>query len=57
MSTVLEYYCLRIEIISGRKSNSFYNDDHVHNIVGYAWRLWNEGTWLELMDPNIRRFM
>ncbi|PRQ30470.1 putative protein kinase RLK-Pelle-DLSV family [Rosa chinensis] len=50
---VYSFGVLLLEIISGRKSNSFYNDDHVLNILGYAWRLWKVGTWIELMDPTL----
>ncbi|KAM5586758.1 hypothetical protein ABKV19_005600 [Rosa sericea] len=44
---------LILEILSGRKNNSFYNDDHAVNIVGYAWALWREGVGLRLMDPRL----
>lgn len=35
-SDVYSFGVLVLEIISGRKSNSFYNDDRVLNLVGYV---------------------
>ncbi|CAB4277012.1 unnamed protein product [Prunus armeniaca] len=52
-SDVYSFGVLMLEIISGRRNNSFYNADRLLNIVGYAWELWKEGTMLELMDPTV----
>nr|XP_028962375.1 G-type lectin S-receptor-like serine/threonine-protein kinase At1g67520 [Malus domestica] len=52
-SDVYSFGVLMLEIISGRKINSFYNDDRALNLVGYAWELWKEGAGLELMDPTL----
>ncbi|TQE07545.1 hypothetical protein C1H46_006865 [Malus baccata] len=52
-SDVYSFGVLMLEIISGRKMNSSYNDDRAHNLVGYAWELWKEGAGLELMDPTL----
>ncbi|KAL0799228.1 hypothetical protein Bca101_054403 [Brassica carinata] len=40
-----------LEIISGKKNSSFYQADGAHDLLSYAWRLWRNGTPLELMDP------
>ncbi|CAH8306495.1 unnamed protein product [Eruca vesicaria subsp. sativa] len=40
-----------LEIISGKKNSSFYQEDGAHDLLSYAWRLWRNGTPLELMDP------
>ncbi|BFG35102.1 hypothetical protein CerSpe_213760 [Prunus speciosa] len=53
-SDVYSFGVLMLEIISGRRNSSFYNADHVLNIVGYAWELWKEGKGLELMDPTLK---
>ncbi|BFG28703.1 hypothetical protein CerSpe_149770 [Prunus speciosa] len=53
-SDVYSFGVLMLEIISGRRNSSFYNADRVLNIVGYAWELWKEGRWLELMDPTLK---
>ncbi|XP_062015901.1 G-type lectin S-receptor-like serine/threonine-protein kinase At1g67520 isoform X1 [Rosa rugosa] len=52
-SDVYSFGVLVLEIISGRKNNSFYNDDRAINLVGYAWELWKEGAGLQLMDPAL----
>ncbi|PRQ30503.1 putative protein kinase RLK-Pelle-DLSV family [Rosa chinensis] len=53
-SDVYSFGVLMLEILSGRKNNSFYNDGRVLNLVGYAWELWKEGAGLQLMDSNLR---
>lgn len=35
-SNVYSFGVLMLEIISGRKNSSFYNDDHALNLVGHA---------------------
>ncbi|XP_050103592.1 G-type lectin S-receptor-like serine/threonine-protein kinase CES101 [Malus sylvestris] len=52
-SDVFSFGVLMLEIISGRKNNSFYNDERVLNLVGYTWELWKEGAGIELMDPTL----
>ncbi|KAM1044937.1 hypothetical protein ACFX2I_035888 [Malus domestica] len=52
-SDVFSFGVLMLEIISGRKNNSFYNDERVLNLVGYTWKLWKEGAGIELMDPTL----
>ncbi|GKV52171.1 hypothetical protein SLEP1_g58762 [Rubroshorea leprosula] len=48
-SDVFSYGVLLLEIVSGRRNSSFYNDEHL-SLVGYAWKLWNEGNILALVD-------
>ncbi|QCD95729.1 serine/threonine-protein kinase PBS1 [Vigna unguiculata] len=50
-SDVFSFGVIVIEIISGRKNRGF-RDPHHHllNLLGHAWRLWNEERPLELMD-------
>ncbi|GMY33294.1 G-type lectin S-receptor-like serine/threonine-protein kinase At1g67520 isoform X1 [Fagus crenata] len=52
-SDVYSFGVLMLEIVSGRRNNSFYHAEHVLNLVGYAWDLWQEGKGLELVDPAI----
>ncbi|GLT83101.1 hypothetical protein SLE2022_014100 [Rubroshorea leprosula] len=51
-SDVYSYGVLLLEIVSGRRNNSFYNDEHL-SLVGYAWKLWNEGNILALVDNMV----
>ncbi|XP_050280384.1 G-type lectin S-receptor-like serine/threonine-protein kinase At1g11330 [Quercus robur] len=52
-SDVYSFGVLMLEIVSGRKNNSFYHVDYTLNLVGNAWNLWEEGQGLELIDPSI----
>ncbi|GLT69400.1 hypothetical protein SLA2020_415550 [Shorea laevis] len=51
-SDVYSYGVLLLEIVSGRRNTSFYNDEHL-SLVGYAWKLWNEGNILALVDNMV----
>ncbi|CAN8325664.1 unnamed protein product [Cochlearia groenlandica] len=52
-SDVYSFGVLVLEIISGKKNSSFYQTDGAHDLVSYAWKLWSNGTPLELVDPII----
>ncbi|XP_030963278.1 G-type lectin S-receptor-like serine/threonine-protein kinase At1g67520 [Quercus lobata] len=52
-SDVYSFGVLMLEIVSGRKNNSFYHTEHSVNLVGYAWELWKEGAISNLMDPAL----
>ncbi|XP_028756160.1 G-type lectin S-receptor-like serine/threonine-protein kinase CES101 [Neltuma alba] len=50
---VFSFGVLLIEILSGKKNNSGFDLDRPYNLIGYAWKLWNEGRVLELMDSGL----
>ncbi|KAL1190778.1 putative cysteine-rich receptor-like protein kinase 16 [Cardamine amara subsp. amara] len=51
-SDVYSFGVLTLEIIVGQKNSSFHQiDGLVGNLVTYVWRLWNNKTLLELVDP------
>ncbi|KAL0727223.1 hypothetical protein Bca4012_023316 [Brassica carinata] len=52
-SDVYSFGVLVLEIISGKKNSSFYQTDGAHDLVSYAWRLWSNGSPLDLVDPVI----
>ncbi|XP_019089066.1 PREDICTED: putative cysteine-rich receptor-like protein kinase 12 [Camelina sativa] len=53
-SDVYSFGVLVLEIICGRKNSSFHSSrTTVEKIVTYAWRLWENVTPLELVDPTI----
>ncbi|KAL0753764.1 hypothetical protein Bca101_091432 [Brassica carinata] len=52
-SDVNSFGVLVLEILSGKRNSSFYPTDGIHNFVSYAWRLWTNGTPLDLLDPVI----
>ncbi|XP_024193107.1 G-type lectin S-receptor-like serine/threonine-protein kinase RKS1 isoform X3 [Rosa chinensis] len=53
-SDVYSYGVLLIEIITGRKNNGFYHEEHPYsNLVGHVWNLWSEGKVLQIVDSSI----
>ncbi|XP_065877258.1 G-type lectin S-receptor-like serine/threonine-protein kinase At1g11410 [Euphorbia lathyris] len=52
-SDVYSFGVLLIEIISGRKNSSFYDETTSSNLVGYVWELWKEGRSLEIVDISL----
>nr|VDC74889.1 unnamed protein product [Brassica rapa] len=54
-SDVYSFGVLVLEIISGKKNSSLYQiHGSTGNLVTYAWRLWSNGSQLELMDASFR---
>ncbi|KAF7119710.1 hypothetical protein RHSIM_Rhsim13G0159200 [Rhododendron simsii] len=51
-SDVFSFGVLVLEIISGKRNN-FYHSDDAANLLSYAWKLWREGTPLDLLDPTL----
>ncbi|XP_033144192.1 cysteine-rich receptor-like protein kinase 11 isoform X2 [Brassica rapa] len=57
-SDIYSFGVLVLEIISGKKNSGVYQMDETStagNLVTYAWRLWINGSPLELVDPAIGR--
>ncbi|KAK6145848.1 hypothetical protein DH2020_019717 [Rehmannia glutinosa] len=52
-SDVYSFGVLLLEILSGRKNSSFYQNEHGLSLISYAWKLWNEANILRLIDPQI----
>ncbi|CAA7018263.1 unnamed protein product [Microthlaspi erraticum] len=54
-SDVYSFGVMILEIISGKKNSSFCNmdDDSTNNLVTHAWRVWRNGSPLELVAPAI----
>nr|XP_027102211.1 receptor-like serine/threonine-protein kinase SD1-8 isoform X3 [Coffea arabica]XP_027105104.1 receptor-like serine/threonine-protein kinase SD1-8 isoform X3 [Coffea arabica] len=50
-SDVFSFGVLVLEIVSGEKNRGFCHPDHDLNLLGHAWRLWNEGNTSNLVDP------
>ncbi|CAB79268.1 protein kinase-like protein [Arabidopsis thaliana] len=54
-SDVYSFGVLVLEIISGRKNSSLYQmDASFGNLVTYTWRLWSDGSPLDLVDSSFR---
>ncbi|XP_018468519.2 cysteine-rich receptor-like protein kinase 10 isoform X3 [Raphanus sativus] len=52
-SDVYSFGVLVLEIISGKKNNSFLETDGARDLVTYAWNLWRNKTPLDLVAPVI----
>ncbi|THG01337.1 hypothetical protein TEA_009407 [Camellia sinensis var. sinensis] len=49
-SDVFSFGVIVLEIVSGKKNRGFYDPDHDLNLLGHAWKLWNEGNPIKLFD-------
>ncbi|GFP83948.1 g-type lectin s-receptor-like serine/threonine-protein kinase at1g11330 [Phtheirospermum japonicum] len=52
-SDVYSFGVVLLEIVSGRRNTSFYNDERARSLVAYAWNLWNEEAIINLVEPLI----
>ncbi|KAL6859126.1 hypothetical protein ACP4OV_018128 [Aristida adscensionis] len=54
-SDVFSFGVLILEIISGKRNSCFYQCEDFLNLLGYAWQLWNEGRWFDLLDKSLAK--
>nr|POF11793.1 g-type lectin s-receptor-like serine/threonine-protein kinase [Quercus suber] len=52
-SDVFSFGVVLLEIVSGRKNTSFYNDEQSLSLLRLAWKLWNADNIVTLIDPMI----
>ncbi|XP_050217230.1 G-type lectin S-receptor-like serine/threonine-protein kinase At4g27290 [Mercurialis annua] len=52
-SDIFSFGVLVLEVVSGRKNRGFYSHDHLHNLLGHAWRLWMEQRPLDLIEDML----
>ncbi|XP_019159616.1 PREDICTED: G-type lectin S-receptor-like serine/threonine-protein kinase At4g27290 [Ipomoea nil] len=52
-SDVFSFGVIILEIVSGKKNTAFYRHEDVSNLLGYAWKLWNEGNIMDLVDDSL----
>ncbi|KAK9209464.1 hypothetical protein WN944_001830 [Citrus x changshan-huyou] len=53
-SDVFSFGILLLEIVSGKKNRGFYHSDNKVNLIGHAWKLWDEGIPSRLIDACIQ---
>ncbi|CAI0375551.1 unnamed protein product [Linum tenue] len=53
-SDVFSFGVMVLEIISGKRNRGFSHPDHQLNLLGHAWKLYQEGRYEELMDKTVR---
>lgn len=52
-SDVYSFGVILLEILSGKKVSKFHHQKHGEGLLEYAWRLWNEGKGLQLIDESL----
>uniref|UniRef100_A0A0E0HC84 Uncharacterized protein n=1 Tax=Oryza nivara TaxID=4536 RepID=A0A0E0HC84_ORYNI len=52
-SDVFSFGVIILEIISGKRNASLDQCEDFINLLGYAWKLWSEERWLELLDASL----
>lgn len=52
-SDVFSFGILLLEIVSGKKNRGIFRPNQALNLIGHAWKLWNEGKPLELVDASM----
>ncbi|XP_019158853.1 PREDICTED: G-type lectin S-receptor-like serine/threonine-protein kinase At4g27290 [Ipomoea nil] len=52
-SDVFSFGVIILEIICGKKNKAFYWREEFSNLLGYAWKLWNEGNAMDLLDDSL----
>ncbi|KAF5206271.1 Cysteine-rich receptor-like protein kinase [Thalictrum thalictroides] len=53
-SDIYSFGVLVLEIISGHKNNYFHQTEQALDLLSNAWRKWEEGTALDLLDSTLR---
>ncbi|KEH22744.1 putative protein kinase RLK-Pelle-DLSV family [Medicago truncatula] len=61
-SDVFSFGVLLLEIISGRRNSSFYDNEHALTLLGFVWIQWKEGNILsfintEIYDPSHHKYV
>ncbi|KAG6647275.1 hypothetical protein CIPAW_07G067700 [Carya illinoinensis] len=51
---IFSFGVLLLEIVSGQRNSSFPNEQIGEVLIGYAWKMWREGTPLNLVDPTMK---
>uniref|UniRef100_A0A6N2MCS2 non-specific serine/threonine protein kinase n=1 Tax=Salix viminalis TaxID=40686 RepID=A0A6N2MCS2_SALVM len=51
-SDVFSFGVMLLEILSGKKNNSFYQQNPPLTLIGYVWELWRQDKALEIVDPS-----
>ncbi|WVZ50651.1 hypothetical protein U9M48_001884 [Paspalum notatum var. saurae] len=52
-SDVYSFGVLVLEIVSGKRTSSFHRYGEFIDLLGHAWQMWKDETWLQLVDPSL----
>ncbi|XP_026432736.1 cysteine-rich receptor-like protein kinase 10 [Papaver somniferum] len=53
-SDVFSFGVLVLEILCGQRNGSFHKSDVARDLLSYAWRHWNNGSDIEILDPTLK---
>ncbi|KAK6932393.1 Gnk2-homologous domain [Dillenia turbinata] len=53
-SDVFSFGVILLEIVSGVRKNCFYHLERKVDLIRHAWKLWNEGKAMQLLDPSLQ---
>ncbi|XP_043807711.1 cysteine-rich receptor-like protein kinase 5 [Manihot esculenta] len=53
-SDVFSFGVILLEIISGKKSNGFHQEDPSLTLIGHVWELWQEDKAMEIVDSTLK---
>ncbi|XP_057246990.1 cysteine-rich receptor-like protein kinase 10 isoform X1 [Beta vulgaris subsp. vulgaris] len=53
-SDVYSFGVLVLEIISGKRNNTYYESGETEDLLCHAWKQWRDGMILEFVDPTVR---
>uniref|UniRef100_A0A0D3EPX2 Uncharacterized protein n=1 Tax=Oryza barthii TaxID=65489 RepID=A0A0D3EPX2_9ORYZ len=52
-SDVFSFGVLILETVSGKRTSSFHRHGDFINLLGHAWQMWKDETWLQLIDTSL----
>ncbi|CAL4992847.1 unnamed protein product [Urochloa decumbens] len=52
-SDVFSFGVVILEIVSGKRTSSFHRYGDFVYLLGHAWQLWKDGSWLQLVDAAL----
>ncbi|KAG8612180.1 G-type lectin S-receptor-like serine/threonine-protein kinase RKS1 isoform X2 [Manihot esculenta] len=53
-SDIFSFGVILLEIITGKKNNSFHQEGSCLTLIGHVWNLWKEERALEIVDPLVK---
>ncbi|XP_034912722.1 G-type lectin S-receptor-like serine/threonine-protein kinase At4g27290 isoform X2 [Populus alba] len=53
-SDVFSFGVLVLEIVNGKRNRGFFHQDHKHNLLGHAWKLYKEERSFELINDSLK---
>ncbi|WVZ57879.1 hypothetical protein U9M48_008214 [Paspalum notatum var. saurae] len=52
-SDVFSFGVLVLEILSGKRNSGSHQYGDFINLIGYAWQLWEEGSWIDIVNASL----